>query len=881
MRRILTVLLVLAIAGGAGWTLLHWERSADDTADPWSAIPQHSAAIIAIPEPWKLWDRFSHTSQLWHAFEQLPEASAIGEVMARLHAGVEQDPALRDGLAAHPLLIALLRESGSRMGFVVSMSIPSGSAMASLAAPLNMDAEALAGLAAGRTVSLHPHPDLGRMHAHAISGLLVLAASEALLEEALLQVRAEPPLEQDQALLAARRTLGAGADAHLLLNTERSLRWLQHWWHPETLSSFDLPQGWVALDMSSRPDALLFSGLFDAPAGHRPTVAFLAQGQGRTIGERSLPATASVLRVQHLEKPLQWPADLLPEGERDDELSETLLSWVEGGIALAIQAASDHLPERRWAVMRTHDPGAAERALRSLCTDQCDSADHRGQTMLRLGRGGVHEQVLGSDYAFLERPWWTLLGDEVVFSEDQAAVRAAIDVRNDGGTLAEDARHAVWTRRISESAGFALRCDVPRARALIRKGMKEEAATDFDKHDSLWNSLGHFSLQLSPGREGTIHITAGLQHAPLSRQGTNTVWATPLGRPVGRKPDVVRNHVNNSREVLVQDEDHRLHLLGSNGILLWSRQLDGPIMGAVHQVDRFKNGKLQLLFNTSSHVYLVDRNGKDVTGTPIRLSAAATAPLALFDYDNDREYRVLVPVADGRILNHALDGAAVKGWEPKVLSKPSEVVLRHLRIKGRDHLLVVDGGGTVRTLDRRGNDRGLAPVELAMGAELIAVVPGPDLETTALVWRDMAGALHETSMGGSSRRLSPPGIGRDHWLGLDGDGSMSVLRMAGDTLSRHNSGSVVFSRALGPMRAEVHAYVMGRGQHAIGVVLSGTGQALLLEASGFPVEGTPLPGVVPFSIADLDLDGSFEAITVTPEGTVTAYRVQGLPGTGP
>lgn len=881
MRRILTILLLLAIAGVTGWTLFSWERTSATTADPWEAIPRQSAAIIAIPEPWRLWDRFSHTSRLWHAFEQLPEASAIGEVMARLHNSVEQDAALRDALAAHPMLLALLRESGTKVGFVASMPMPGGGAMASLAAPLNTDAETLATLAAGRTVTLRLHPDLGTLHAHAASGLLIIAGSEALMDEALLQLQAEPRTDHDPALLAARRTLGAGADAHLLLHTERCLRLLQHWWNPDALASFDLPQGWVALDMSSRPDALLFSGLFEPQAGHERTAAFLAQGQGRSIGERSLPATVSVLRVQHLEAPLQWSVDLLPDGERDDDLAVALLGWVDGGIAVAVQAASENMPERKWAVMRTHDPDAADRALRGLCPEQCDSAVHRSQTMLRIGRGAAHERVLGKAFAFLERPWWTLLGDEVVFSDDQVALRASIDVWNDGGTLAEDARHAAWTRRISESAGYTLRCDVPRARNIIRSGMKDGPATAFDRHDSLWSALGHFSVQLSPGRQGTIHITAGLQHAPLARQGTNTVWATALGRPVRRKPDVVRNHVNNSREVLVQDDDHRLHLLGSNGMLLWSRQLDGPIMGVVHQVDRFKNGKLQLLFNTAAQVYLVDRNGKDVGGTPMRLPASATAPLAVFDYDNDREYRVLVPVADGRILNYALDGVPVKGWEPKSLPKAAEVAIRHVRIKGKDHLLVVDGAGTVRAMDRRGNDRGIPTLELGAVADVIALMPGAELETTAMVWREVGGALHETTLGGQTRRLSPPGSGRDHWLNVDGDGHMSVLRMAGDTISRYRNNSVVFSRHMGDIGGDAHAYALGKGQYAIGVAPAGSGHVVLLDPSGSPMEGTPLPGVVPFSIADLDLDGSFEAITVTPEGTVTAYRVRGLPAAGP
>ena len=46
--------------------------------------------------------------------------------------------------------------------------------------------------------------------------------------------------------------------------------------------------------------------------------------------------------------------------------------------------------------------------------------------------------------------------------------------------------------------------------------------------------------------------------------------------------------------------------------------------GDVHQIDLYKNGKLQLLFNTQSKLHLIDRNGNNVEQFPIGLVAKAT-----------------------------------------------------------------------------------------------------------------------------------------------------------------------------------------------------------------------------------------------------------------
>jgi hypothetical protein len=278
---------------------------------------------------------------------------------------------------------------------------------------------------------------------------------------------------------------------------------------------------------------------------------------------------------------------------------------------------------------------------------------------------------------------------------------SSIDVWNDGGSLAEDERAAAWNARLSAEAGRTLWCDVARTRGLLQRGLKPDAAVGAMAMDSLWNALGGLTLQLSAGQHGYYHVVLGLQHAPLAAQAGSTAWSVALGAPVQRPPDLVRNHVNNTREVLVQDAQHRLHLLASTGQVLWTRQLEGPILGRITQVDRFRNDKLQYLFNTANTVFLVDRNGKDVGGFPFTLKSPATAPLAVFDYENERDYRVLVPTADKRLVNLGLDGQVVKGWEAKPLSAAATGLVRHLRIKGRDHLVVPTADGKLHCLDRR------------------------------------------------------------------------------------------------------------------------------------------------------------------------------------
>ena len=102
------------------------------------------------------------------------------------------------------------------------------------------------------------------------------------------------------------------------------------------------------------------------------------------------------------------------------------------------------------------------------------------------------------------------------------------------------------------------------------------------------------------------------------------------------------NHLNKQKEIVVQDIKNNLYLISNSGKILWKKQLEGPVLGTIEQIDIFKNGRLQLLFATPHKVYLIDRNGKDVAPFPGNFNDVITQPLSVFDYDKDKNYRLLV-----------------------------------------------------------------------------------------------------------------------------------------------------------------------------------------------------------------------------------------------
>jgi hypothetical protein len=464
----------------------------------------------------------------------------------------------------------------------------------------------------------------------------------------------------------------------------------------------------------------------------------------------------------------------------------------------------------------------------------------------------------------------------VVFAATPQLLSQAVDAWYDGNSLAEDGRTSAWAARMSSTAGRQWWSDVSRSYTGHIQQLRPAGQPKATALANLWGRFGGITVQLSPGQRGMHHIMVGIQHVPLEVRTEKTLWSVGIGAPATRQPDIVVNHTNNTREVLVQDEQHRIHLISAAGKVLWQYALDGPIMGAVHQVDRFRNGKLQLLFNTAGRVYLIDRNGKDVGGFPVTLKEQASAPLAVFDYEGQRDYRVIVPLKDGRLFNIGVDGLPVKGWEARKLAHATTSAVTHVRIRNKDHLLVFPAPGRVLVLDRRGSEREKVTLELPEGARVESIRPGTDLSGTEVLWTDMQGTAYRSTLGGTTALLANGSAGAISIGAAWRTEGPELAQVLGDSLRVQQGAQQVwhkgFAAALLPA---VQWYEVDGVGTVISVVLPTREELLLMDHTGSPLPGMPLKGATLCSIADLDLDGRPEVVTVMRNGQVIA---QALPG---
>ena len=168
-------------------------------------------------------------------------------------------------------------------------------------------------------------------------------------------------------------------------------------------------------------------------------------------------------------------------------------------------------------------------------------------------------------------------------------------------------------------------------------------------------------------------------------------------------PQILINHINNEKDIVLQDVKNNLYLISNKGKVYWKKQLDGKILGNIKQIDMYKNGRLQMVFNTSKNLYILDRNGKDVSNFPLKFKDNITQPVAVFDYDNKKDYRLLI-TQNNTLLMYDKNGKSVSGFKYKKAENSILTQPEHFRIGNKD-FIVFEQGESLEILDRVGKTR--------------------------------------------------------------------------------------------------------------------------------------------------------------------------------
>jgi hypothetical protein len=347
--------------------------------------------------------------------------------------------------------------------------------------------------------------------------------------------------------------------------------------------------------------------------------------------------------------------------------------------------------------------------------------------------------------------------------------------------------------------------------------------------------------------------TLSIKYKEEATEETGAEWETLLDTVAAIKPFFFTNHLTGAKEIFIQDIRNNAYLVNAAGRVLWKVPLNERINGNVYMIDYYRNGKFQLLFAGKNYLHLLDRNGNYVERYPVKLRSPATSSLSLFDYDNNKNYRLLIAGEDNRIYAYDRDGSVVKGWTPFSTGSVVNSDISWFRVSGKDYIVVSDES-SLYFLDRQGNSRLRLkePVTKAKNSA-VRLIPGNE---PYVVCTSPSGTIQCIYFDGSVKKSDVLKVTGDHSFDIfdvDGDGFGEYIFIDAGILYLYNHNrTALFKRDFGSKNlGGPISFIFSSSDRKIGVFDIDRNLIYLINEDGTTMNGFPLKGASMFSIGKL------------------------------
>ncbi len=337
--------------------------------------------------------------------------------------------------------------------------------------------------------------------------------------------------------------------------------------------------------------------------------------------------------------------------------------------------------------------------------------------IIRIASEEFPAHLFGGKFQGFSDTYITVVNDVLVFANSSKAIKLFIDDINNDNTWGKSLNQRKLIDNLSPENGFYFMLDIHRFWSAIIENSSPNWKSFFQKYAPQLKSFELLNLKVKEeGKNNAVILELGYSMNPI--KSVQDVLLTEnrsvaFSNRLTYGPIVVQNFIDRSQEFVVQDEANNLYLLTSEGEQVFGYNLDGPIVSGIHQVDFFKNGKLQLLFATQNQVYIIDRLGNLVSGFPVRIEGQTISHLNVVDYSNSRDYRYFIASEEGNLYLLDKNGNQLEGWNPKSISGPVATAPAHHRIAGvGDRMVALSSKGQLYFFNRRGEPELGSPIRL-------------------------------------------------------------------------------------------------------------------------------------------------------------------------
>lgn len=907
-RRLKIVLIATGILllGGGLFAFFYLRNLKAPSTNALKAVPSGAFCVIATDDVRNTWEQLNQGNLIWAALTETEWAASASQTATLVDSLLESNTAMSEALEDNPCYLSLHCTGNEGFNYVFSVALPgtayddkaiefvkTGARGYQFSESEQATARILTAKSGKRT-----------FYVSVCQGVMQFSDNEDLLKTGIEQLEKGKSLLDDPAFMAVSKTAGEKTSANVYVNYPRLLVLMKRVSDKSFFESLDVLNSfavWTETDLSLRPNAMLLNGYTYANDSSAAYLNILRGQQAQPIEADGVLPASTVSYVdfsvsnfnQYLQNYDSYLDKLGTGDERRDRLAQLqsnygfapddhIGSWIGNEIVKAeVNIPGDGILPI--AVLSTVSTAKTREKLESLRPRRDTGAvapplDSTGILIRSVPVPEMLPTTFGGIFKEFREAYYAITSHYVIFGTDENSVRSFIIASEFGRTLKKDRGYADFVTNMATEASVTIYAAVPKTQQLIEDRAETGFRADVIHHKELLSRFDGIVVQYNIG-EGNLHYTnAFLRHNPQTKKSIASLWETQLDTTFSGKPWLLNNHNTKGLDIFIQDDANKTYLISSTGTIFWRKQLSEPIISDIQQVDALKNGKLQIVFNTEDSLFVVDRNGNAVAPFPVKLPSKATNGVRVIDYDNNREYRMLIACYDKKIYNYTIKGEKVEGWKMPSTQDLVVAEIQHTVVGGKDYVVIADRSGNVYITDRQGATRLELKENLGTPVKQFYLEQGKDLSRTRIVSADSLGNVYRLSFTDELERLhfmdfsSAPYF---EYRDINGDGSLEYLFLTSEKLTVFNQDKLTALSFGFESAADLHASIFRFGENdiRIGVTCPKASELHLLNKGGADSEGFPLPGQTQFSIGQLNGESGLTVVVGINRKYLSAYSL--------
>lgn len=534
------------------------------------------------------------------------------------------------------------------------------------------------------------------------------------------------------------------------------------------------------LDLTVKDEEILLNGVCYAPDSAQYYLNVIKSQEPVAFSFKHLVPNRTAIFYHHtFSNPMEWQSSLerywqssnpqviqkrLEFTNKYDVDFRNLLQWMEEEVGYAIMESIDVEHPDELIFIKTKDINEGYNQLTRLAErlnaaneDTLYQEKYGDFLFKQLNHPDLPVLLFGEKFTGFETSFFTAFENYIVIGNNITVLKSLIaDIENED-VWSKSIRENAFLEKMMDKANFTMIVDTEKSWNVLNHQLDPKWRQFFNRYGSHFKRFENAAIQFSH-LDNRVFTNITLQHqksAPKTRQPQQYAFEQEVftDAPIITKPWVVRNHIDRTFEVIVQDSLNRMYLISSKGDILWKKTLRDPIISELYQVDFFANGNLQYLFATDHALHIYDRNGNAVENYPLDLpDSIQVDKLSLIDYDNSKRYRFLISDKKGRLWMFNKQQENLDGWDPnQELDNQVAYPVRHIRVRGKDCMVAVEKTGTLHVLNRRGNPYDGFPVNLnAAVRSPIFIDIGNNFDQTYFTTIDQNGMMAQFNLNGET-----------------------------------------------------------------------------------------------------------------------------------